>query len=159
MPRYFYLLLLLFLLAFCVNISCFIVHQPVGDAGYLAEYVILDFTDVRRIDSTAARSCFYMFTNLMRELHTIELIFAGLPESTLEILKNNAVIYDGDTTVHSLNDALYHCEEKLLKKHRETTHTNEYIIHSSTEREMSHKIWEGGPDYFSVSKRPTLEVL
>ena len=97
-----------------------------------AEYVILDFTDVRRIDSTAARGCFFMFATIMRELRTVELIFAGLSPSTLEILRSNGVVYDGDHNFENLNEALYYCEEKILKRFLYATqlliYTMKYVV-------------------------------
>jgi SulP family sulfate permease len=86
------------------------------DNSQLAEFVVLDFSDVRRVDSTAARGCFFMFTTVLRELKTIELIFAGLPSATLELMKANGAVYESDTVVDSLNDALYFCEEKILRR-------------------------------------------
>lgn len=77
------------------------------------EFLILDFSAVRGLDATAARSCFLMLLQILRGSGAT-VVFAGLKSAVRDLLRAHGVIIPGDEVMCDLNDAIEWCEEQVL---------------------------------------------
>jgi MFS superfamily sulfate permease-like transporter/uncharacterized protein YciI len=86
--------------------------------GVVTEYLVLDFTEVKGVDATAARSCFLTLVHLMASAH-VTIVFASLPPEFEELLRAHRVIGKHSIVVQDVDDALEWCEDQvILKEHR-----------------------------------------
>lgn len=88
-------------------------------------YVVLDFSGVTGLDATAARTCFVTLKQTLQQ-HNISLVFCGVDNDMLKMLKNHEVLIPGHDdpgadvfchTFETLDEGLEWCENKELEQH------------------------------------------
>jgi hypothetical protein len=77
------------------------------------EFMVLNFTDVSGVDATAARSCFLMLVQLLRNAGAT-VVFACPRLDIRVLLGAHGVILDADKVTDTLDSALEWCEEQVL---------------------------------------------
>lgn len=77
------------------------------------EFMVLNFTDVSGLDATAARSCFLMLVQLLRNAGAT-VVFACPRLDIRVLLGAHGVILDTDEVMDTLDEALEWCEEQVL---------------------------------------------
>jgi hypothetical protein len=79
------------------------------------EYLVLDFTDVKGVDATAARSCFLTLVHLMKNAN-VTVVFASLNQELQGLLKAHHVIDNHSIIIPDIDDALEWCEDQVLAR-------------------------------------------
>ncbi len=77
------------------------------------EYVILNLLHVTGIDATAARTCFFMIAQLLRD-SGVTIVFTCANAEMVQILRAHKVIRVDDIVMSVIDEALEWCEEKVL---------------------------------------------
>jgi hypothetical protein len=79
------------------------------------EYLVLDFTDVKGVDATAARSCFLTLVHLMKNAN-VTVVFASLSQQLQDLLKAHHVVDYHSIIIPDIDDALEWCEDQVLAR-------------------------------------------
>jgi hypothetical protein len=79
------------------------------------EYLVLDFTDVKGVDATAARSCFLTLVHLMKNAN-VTVVFASLSQQLQDLLKAHHVVDNHSIIIPDIDDALEWCEDQVLAR-------------------------------------------
>lgn len=78
------------------------------------EYVILNLLHLTGIDATAARTCFFMIEQLLRDSGVTIVLFTCANVEIVQILRAHKVIRVDDIVMSVIDEALEWCEEKVL---------------------------------------------
>jgi len=100
---------------------------PQGPQLSALEWLILDFSQVSGIDTTAARVCFLMLKQTLQS-KGIALVFASLNSQTLHLFKIHMVIGEEDKVFPTVDKALEWIEEQTLEA--ESLSSNTFIKQS-----------------------------
>lgn len=128
-------------------------HQPVDSSTsteeVTTEYLVLDFSEVKGVDATAARSCFLTLVHLMRNA-SVKIVFASLSREMEELLRSHRVLEDDSILIPDIDDALEWCEDQVIAsladKRRATTTS---ITTSSKQKQLR--------DYVNASRQRQLQ--
>ena len=86
-----------------------------GENDVRTEFLVLNFTEVSGVDATAARSCFLMLVQLLRNAGAT-VVFACPRKDIRQLLEAHGVILSTDKVTADLDSALEWCEEQVLFK-------------------------------------------
>ena len=89
---------------------------PVNAPLAKMEFMVIDFTNVQGVDATAARCCFLMLNQLMRQ-HKVVVVWSSMSVEVERILRAQQVIDADDVVLPYCDDALEYCEEQVLSRY------------------------------------------
>jgi len=121
------------------------------------KWVVLDFTQVTGIDTTAANNCFLTVRHIFRSAG-VTVVFTGLNEEIHDMLGRTGVLCNDEKVFARLEDGLEWCEERLLESFAHFHPDSKYVMNAKDLRKASSKAITN-PSSFMAKPNENPEVL